>query len=76
MSRLLLVNAVEMEEYLFSMGFLKLRTRGSHSFYRHSDGRYTTIPFHNSRDLPRPLIRSILRQIKVDTTSYNNFFQT
>ncbi len=75
MSRLFLVSAAEMEAYLFSMGFKKLRTRGSHSFYRHNDGRYTTLPFHNSNDLPRPLIRSILRQIKTDITTYNNFFK-
>jgi predicted RNA binding protein YcfA (HicA-like mRNA interferase family) len=31
--------------------------------YRHSDGRTTTVPHHAGRDLARPLIREILREI-------------
>jgi predicted RNA binding protein YcfA (HicA-like mRNA interferase family) len=32
-------------------------------FYRHPDGRTTTVPRHGGRDLARPLIREILREI-------------
>jgi predicted RNA binding protein YcfA (HicA-like mRNA interferase family) len=32
-------------------------------FYRHPDGRTTTVPHHPGRDLARPLVREILREI-------------
>ena len=36
--------------------------KGSHVFYRHPDGRATTVPHHKGRVLARPLIREILRE--------------
>ncbi|MBN1394441.1 MAG: type II toxin-antitoxin system HicA family toxin [Pirellulales bacterium] len=40
MTRLPIVDAGTMEKVLFSLGFSKTRQRGSHAFYRHSDGRH------------------------------------
>jgi predicted RNA binding protein YcfA (HicA-like mRNA interferase family) len=40
-----------------------VRQKGSHVFYRHADGRTTTLPHHPGNDLARPLIREILREI-------------
>ncbi len=40
-----------------------VRQKGSHVFYRHSDGRTTTVPHHPGNDLARPLIREIIREI-------------
>ena len=48
---------------LFSLGFAAIRQSGSHVFYRHPDGRYTTLPHHGNQDLGRPLTRQILREI-------------
>jgi predicted RNA binding protein YcfA (HicA-like mRNA interferase family) len=56
MSKLKLVSASQFERILFGLGFAKVRQKGSHVFYRHEDGRVTTIPHHSSADLPRPLI--------------------
>ena len=75
MSKLLIINANLLEKILFELGFIKKRQKGSHAFYRHSDGRYTTIPFHGKRDLARPVIRSVLRQIGLDIDSYNRLVQ-
>ncbi|HHW42624.1 MAG TPA: addiction module toxin, HicA family [Desulfotomaculum sp.] len=36
--------------------------QGRHVFYRHPDGRTTTLPNHPGRDLARPLVREILRE--------------
>jgi predicted RNA binding protein YcfA (HicA-like mRNA interferase family) len=44
--------------------------KGSHKFYKHPDGRYTTIPHHPGEDLSRPLIRAIIRQIDLDTNEF------
>ena len=52
-----------MEKVLLRLGFEPMRQKGSHVFYRHPDGRTTTIPHHAGRDLARPLVREILREI-------------
>ncbi|MCL2605267.1 MAG: type II toxin-antitoxin system HicA family toxin [Defluviitaleaceae bacterium] len=72
MSKLALIDAVSLEKLLFKLGFQKIRQRGSHVFYRHPDGRTTTIPFHVGMDLPRPLLRAILREINISIDEYNN----
>lgn len=47
------------------LGFVPVRQRGSHVFYRHADGRTTTVPNHAGRDIARPLLREILREIEL-----------
>ena len=53
------------EKFLFYLGFEAKRQSGSHVFYRHPDGRYTTLPHHANQDLGRSLIRQILREIEI-----------
>jgi predicted RNA binding protein YcfA (HicA-like mRNA interferase family) len=53
-----------MERVLRRLGFISVRQKGSHVFYGHPDGR-TTLPSHPGRDLARPLIREILREIEL-----------
>lgn len=52
-----------MEKILLRLGFKLVRQKGSHAFYRHPDGRTTAVPRHSGRDLARPLIREIIREI-------------
>lgn len=65
MSKLPLVDAKTFEKLLFSLGFEIKRQKGSHIFYRHQDGRYTTLPHHKGRVIGRSLTRAILRQIEL-----------
>lgn len=65
MRRLPIVDFKTMEKVLLSLGFKTVRQKGSHVFYRHPDGRTTTVPNHRGRDLARPLIREILREIEM-----------
>lgn len=65
MSKLPLVDAKTLEKVIFLLGFKTKRKKGSHVFYRHTDGRYTTIPHHKGKDLGRSLLRAILRQIEI-----------
>jgi predicted RNA binding protein YcfA (HicA-like mRNA interferase family) len=51
MSKLPVVKAARLEKVLLHLGFLLQRQKGSHKFYRHPDGRYTTIPHHPGKDL-------------------------
>jgi predicted RNA binding protein YcfA (HicA-like mRNA interferase family) len=54
-----------MNAVLMRLGFEVVRQKGSHVFYRHPDGRTTTVPNHPGRDLARPLVREILREIEL-----------
>ncbi len=65
MTRLPIVNFSTMAKILLSLGFQPVRKKGSHVFYRHPDGRTTTVPNHPGRDLARPLTREILREIEI-----------
>lgn len=65
MTRLPALDARRLEKALFALGFLAVRQRESHVFYRHPDGRTTTLPHHAGRGIARPLLREVLREIKV-----------
>ncbi|HET9136463.1 MAG TPA: type II toxin-antitoxin system HicA family toxin [Candidatus Kapabacteria bacterium] len=53
------------EKLLLYLGFNPTRQKGSHVFFRHPDGRTTTVPHHKGRDITRPLLREILREIEI-----------
>lgn len=65
MSRLPIIDSKKFEKVLLVLGFVFIRQKGSHAYYKHADGRYTTLPHHPGRDLGRPLIHKILREIDV-----------
>lgn len=65
-----MVDAKEFERLLFLLGFEKARQKGSHAFYRHIDGRTTTLPHHAGRMIARPLLREILREIDLKVEDY------
>jgi predicted RNA binding protein YcfA (HicA-like mRNA interferase family) len=71
MTQLKLLTAARLERLILGLGFIKIRQKGSHAFYRHEDGRTTTIPHHSGKDLPRPLLRAILREIRLSVDEYN-----
>lgn len=73
MSKLRLIDAGRMEKLLFRLAFEKIRQKGSHAFYRHSEGRTTTLPHHKGRVLARPLIREILREIEITVEQYDHY---
>ena len=70
MTRLRVVDAKTMERVLLALGFQTVRQKGSHVFYRHPDGQTTTVPHHSGRDLARPLIREILREIGLNPEQF------
>jgi predicted RNA binding protein YcfA (HicA-like mRNA interferase family) len=46
-------------------GFEVVRTKGSHHFVRHADGRSTVVPVHSGEALGPGLLASILRDVKL-----------
>lgn len=75
MSKLPMIDAKEMEKLLLKLGFIKTRQKGSHIFFRHEDGRTTTVPYHSNKDLARPLIRVILNEINIGIKKYNELLK-
>ena len=65
MARLPVVPFREVDRVLLRLGFAAVRQKGSHMFYRHPDGRTTTVPHHGGRDIAPPLLRKILDDIGV-----------
>lgn len=53
----------EVAALLESRGFAEVRQRGSHRQYRHPDGRCTTVPWHQGRDVSPLIIRQIAEDI-------------
>lgn len=45
---------------LLRNGFAVVRQTGSHIVVRHPDGRWTTVPMHKGRDIPKGTLRQIL----------------
>jgi predicted RNA binding protein YcfA (HicA-like mRNA interferase family) len=73
--RLPIVKVKTLEKLLFFLGFEAKRRSGSHVFYRHQDGRYTTLPHHGNQELGRSLIRQILREIDVTPEQFINLLK-
>ena len=70
MNQLKIITSSRMCSLLESEGFVNIRQKGSHRFYKHTDGRTTVIPMHAS-DLDRTLIHKILKDIDMSIDDYN-----
>ena len=65
MTRLPRLRGKELVRLLEKLDFEILRTRGSHWFLRHADGRTTTVPVHAGETIGPGLFRSILRDVEL-----------
>ena len=59
------LRAREICRILESFGFMLVRQRGSHLQFRHPDGRGTTVPNHQGRDVSPVLLRQIVKDINL-----------
>jgi predicted RNA binding protein YcfA (HicA-like mRNA interferase family) len=48
--------------FLETQGFLVSRQKGSHVRMKSVDGRNTTVPVHSGEDIPKGLLRKIIRE--------------
>jgi predicted RNA binding protein YcfA (HicA-like mRNA interferase family) len=48
--------------FLEAIGFVTVRINGSHHRLKHPDGRVTTVPVHKNQNLPKGLLRKIIRE--------------
>lgn len=63
MGKIPILKPREVVVLLESFGFQEVRQKGSHKQFRHQDGRCTTLPFHQGRDLSPILLRQIANDI-------------
>ena len=62
MSKLPQLTALEIVKIIKKLGFEFLRQKGSHMFFKHSDGRVTTIPNHPGQEIGPGLLNSIIKK--------------
>jgi len=55
---------------LEKLGFSEIRQLGSHKQFRHPDGRCTTVPYHQGRDISPILLRQIAKDIGLATEEF------
>jgi predicted RNA binding protein YcfA (HicA-like mRNA interferase family) len=65
MSKVPILKPHEVSAILKRLRFVEVRKRGSHRQYLHSDGRVTTLPFHQGRDISPSLLRKIAKDINM-----------
>ncbi len=65
MTRLPRLKGKEVIRILERAGFQVIRTKGSHAFLRHSDGRATVVPVHSGETIGPGLLRAILRDVEM-----------
>ena len=58
----LVLSGKDFVRLLEKMGFVVVRVNGSHHRMKHPDGRVTTVPVHKNDNLPKGLIRKIIRE--------------
>lgn len=68
--RLPSIKARQVIRVLRKLGFIPIRQRGSHIFFKHLDGRYTLVPYHSNEDIGRGLLRQILKEIRVSPDEF------
>jgi len=61
MSQFPSVSGKQLLAALERLGFDVIRTRGSHHFLRHADGRSTVVAVHRNETMGRGLLAKILR---------------
>jgi len=70
MPRIPVLKPREVVAMLTTMGFVEVRQRGSHKQFRHPDGRCTTVPFHQGRDISPILLRQIAKDAGMNIDAF------
>jgi len=59
------ISGAKLIKALRKMGFEVIRTKGSHRFLRHPDGRCTVVPVHRGETIGKGLLAQILRDCEL-----------
>lgn len=58
------LNARDVIRILKLLRFSEVRTKGSHIFFKHSDGRTTLVPKHGGEDIGRAFCGKFLEKLR------------
>jgi len=75
MTRLPRIKGRELVRALEKAGFVVDRTRGSHAFLKHPDGRATAVPTHSGETIGPGLMRAILRDVEMTIGDFAELLQ-
>jgi len=73
--KLPILNSQEVSRFLEKEGFVSIRQKGSHRFYRHPDGRTTVVPIHTNKEIKRGLLKAILDEIQMTREEFFNEYK-
>ena len=72
----IVLSGKEMVRLLERLGFIVVRINGSHHRLKHVDGRVTIIPVHKNEDLPKGLMRKIIREdLKIELSDFDKLLE-
>ncbi len=64
------LKAREVIKGLLSLGFEKVRQKGSHALFHHPDCRRAPIPIHPSKTISSYLLSDILKQLQISEEDF------
>ena len=70
MTKLPPLKAREVVKGLQTMGFEKVRQKGSHAIFHHQDCRRAPIPIHLSKTISPYFLSDILKQLEIDEDKF------
>ncbi len=73
MTRLLRLTGKQVIRILERADFRVARTRGSHTFLKHPDGRATVVPVHSGETIGPGLLRAILRDVEMSAEDFTEY---
>ena len=62
MAKLPRLDAIQLSKILKKLGFKFIRQRGSHMFFKHTDGRTTVVPYHSKERIGPGLLNKIIKE--------------
>jgi len=72
MPKLVPISGKKMTKLLLKLGFVLLRSKGSHYFFFNKEsGKTTTLPIHKNEDLSVGLLKKILSDISLSVEEYD-----
>ena len=61
MAKLPQLDAIKLSKILKKLGFKFIRQKGSHMFFRHTDGRTTVVPHHGKENIGPGLLKKTFK---------------
>lgn len=65
MPKLPIIKTRELIRVLLKLGFFKHHQVGSHAQFKHSDGRRTTVPIHQGKDIDKKMLSGIIDDLEI-----------